>query len=134
MNSNFPQTSEILETSENPETVPSLQSAPSQAELLEILLHKAKTNNPSEFRYETGRLFLTIKNAENPVSTSKLLEMFYQDFQRSSEQRRKSLSASLAKLLQRARRKLNKFGLNIVYCYFTKTWQACFLERRQQPR
>jgi hypothetical protein len=83
--------------------------------------HKLTTLN-REFKWETGRLVLVL-NKLGRVSTKKFIREFYPRYNEVSLNQKLSLEICFSKLVQRARKKMNKYGINIIFNNEEKKWE-----------
>ena len=97
---------------------------------MQSVLKKIEKTAPKEFKRQTGKLILTMARVAQGLDKSALAASFYPNYSYASPTLKHSLNDCLAKLLQRARRRFECYGLDIVFCKRTRRWQLTYKPSR----
>lgn len=90
--------------------------------LIKLAIARLEFLAPSEFNLATGRLLRLLASRNEGIDKQCLLRTFYPDFDNASAVRRRSLETCLNKLIQRARVRYMRFGIDIHFCKVRRHW------------
>lgn len=98
--------------------------------LIKLALARLEFLAPSEFNLATGRLLRLLASRNEGIEKQCLLRAFYPDFDLASAMRRQSLETCLNKLIQRARTRYIRFGIDIHFCKVRRRWSVIPYDER----
>lgn len=78
--------------------------------------------SPTRLQLETGRLVQVLSQHPFGLPRDDLLQLFYEDYARSSREKRACLKSRLEKTIQRCRIQFDKYGITVTYCRKTKKY------------